>query len=127
MELIEVIALIFALVSIIKIIFVVYNKKFWYEKVVEKVYGNPNISSYVLVVIGILLFYLLLQEISIVQVFVSLIFASVFMGLGFLQYSEELKHLLKKIYSRNLSSWQLFYVLIWIMFVLFVVYEILLN
>ena len=66
---VEIIALVLAIIGIIKIFAILINRKGWYERVAIPFYKNAAISRTVLGLITIFLFYYLLKYFSIVEIF----------------------------------------------------------
>lgn len=122
---IETIALIFALFALIKLIVVVINKKIWYNKVAKPIYSNPRTTAIIFVILAVVIFYYLLQVFSIVQIFAVLAFASILIGLGFLSFSKDLMPLVTKAYNRKFTGWEILYTIIWLILLLWALYEIL--
>lgn len=75
----EIIALIFIVISLIKIIVIFINPKFWYgpENPIVRLVWNKSSATILSLIIGSLILYHLLTEINIIQVFVALIFTFV--------------------------------------------------
>ena len=85
----EVIALIFAVISLIKIIVILVNKIGWYNNVVKPVYTNSVISRMIIALLAVVVFYYLAQELSIIQIFSVVAFTGLLMALSFLSFSKE--------------------------------------
>ncbi|MEK6835777.1 MAG: hypothetical protein AABX55_02025 [Nanoarchaeota archaeon] len=124
---IEIIALIFVLLALLKIIVIVINKKAWYNNVVKPVYSGGALTTVIFIVLAFIIFYYLLQELSIVQIFAVVALSSMLIGLGFLANSKELISVLQKAYNKKLSAWVWLYTLIWFILLLWVLYEIFLT
>jgi len=120
----EIIVSLFVLLGLVKLIVISVNKKAWYNGAVKTVYGNPAAARVILLVLGAAVFYLLIQEISIVQIFAAMIIMASFAGLAFLSNSKEFLVFAQKIYSKKLSGWVIFITLIWLVLVIRVLYEI---
>lgn len=121
---IEIIAAIFAIISLTKLLSISVNKKTWFNYVVRPLYQNAILSSIILAVIAITIFYFLIQYLSITEIIASLAFSITLIGLGFMSYSKEMSPLFEKIYNKKFSIWQWIYILIWIILSLWVIYEI---
>src|SRR3989338_5509144 len=98
---IEVIATIFALFALLKLIVVVINKNSWHKNVANPIFKNSSISIIIFVILGIIVFYYLLQELSVIQIFAVVAFTSLLIGIGFLQHAKELIPVLKNAYSKK--------------------------
>jgi hypothetical protein len=119
-----IIASIFAVVTLIKLATVIISKMVWYKRVASPVYRNPVVSSFIFSILAIILFYFLLKELSIVQIFAVIPLAGVLMGLGFLAFAKEMLPVLDKIYSAKLNVWHGLYIVFWFIVPLWVLYEI---
>ena len=53
----EIIALVFSVLFLIKIIIVFTNKKLWYKNVAVKIYKKPELSSIILLFIAVIMFF----------------------------------------------------------------------
>ena len=115
---IEIIAVIFATLVIIKIIFVIFNKKAWYENVVKSVYNGSN--SILLLILAAVLFYYSIKELSIVHIFAVMAFSGVLFGSALSKYSKEFLPLLKKIYSKELDAMQWGFIIIFLILAILV-------
>ena len=121
---IEIIATILALLSLIKLITISINKKAWINSISKPILKNQTLTGVVLAILGIIILYFLLQELSIVQIFAVMSFMSVMMGLGFLSYSKELVSIMEKLAKQKFSTLMWIYILIWLFLVLWVLYSI---
>lgn len=120
----EIIALIFVLLAIIKIIVVLINKQAWFKNVQRPIFENKSVSTFVFAILTIILFYFLLQELNIVQIFVAMVLSGIITGLGFLLYSKELIPVFEKIVKKNLTGAIWIYLILWIILLLWVLYDI---
>ena len=121
---VDVIAAVVAIVAIVKIIVVIINRKAWCDKVVEPIYNNSSLSSSIFLILGIVAFYYLLQEISIVQIFAVIGLSACLIAVGLLQYSNEFIFMLKKVCKRKFGRWLWFYIVVWVVLSVWVLYEI---
>lgn len=122
---IELIALVFSIFGLIKLIAIIINKEIWYQGVAKPVYNNNNISTVILTIIGVVVFYFIIQEFTITQVLAIMAFSSLLIGIGFLQYSKEVISLINNIYRKKMSLMLKIYTLIWLIIILWGLYEIL--
>jgi len=114
----------FIVIGFIKLIFIFTNKKAWYEKVVKGIYGNPTTGRIIMTVLAAIVLSLLIQEISIVQIFGSMLLMASLFALVFLSYSKEFLEFANKIYSKKLSRSAIIVTLVWLALVIWVLYEI---
>ncbi|MFQ5895612.1 MAG: hypothetical protein ACE5JJ_07335 [Nitrospinota bacterium] len=121
---VEIVAALFAVFALVKLVVVVASKKTWYNNVARPIYGNPSVSAVVFVILAIIILVLLLRELTIAQIFASIALASLLVGLAFLQYSKELTPLLERAYGEKFSAWEWLYIAIWLILSLWVLYEV---
>ena len=123
---IEMIAGLFVIISLIKIIVVIVNKDFCYEKIAKPIYSH-KISMFIFVMLAIIIFFYLIKELSIVQIFAVVAFSSLAFGIGFMMYYKEFMPFIQKAYSKRLSFLQLVYITVWFLICLWVFKEIFLK
>ena|SRR3989344_967481 len=121
---IEIIAFIFIVIALLKIVVVIFNKKIWYNNVAKPVYDNPDISTFVFIVLALVMFYYILKDLMLKEVIAVIALTSILMALGFLQYQKELMPLINKIYNKNLTTWQWIYIVFWVLLLVLALYEI---
>ncbi len=121
---VEIVSLLVACLILIKILVILINKKVWYETVVKPIYGNIN-TRIILIILAIIVFYYLIKELTIVQIFASFAFFSLLMGASLVSYSKDMLIIAKKAYSQKLDYWEWFYIILfatlslWVLLVLF--------
>jgi len=113
----ETIALAFIVLSLTKLIIVIVNRNSWL-KLTNKIYNKPIQTTIILALLGILILFYLVQELSIVQIIATMAFASIIFGLGFLQYPKEMHKLSMKLLKKKFSPGIIVYILIWIALIL---------
>jgi len=121
---IEWIAFILAVVTIVKIVTLVINKKIWMNKVTVPIYTNSNVSRPVFLLLAAIVFYYLIQVFSIVQIFAVMCFTALIMGSTFMFYGKELMPVFKKIIDKKFSAWIWIYCLAWVVLAIWVLFEI---
>jgi len=121
---IQTIAFIFILFGLIKILVVIFNKKAWYNNVVKPIYSSQGISTFVFIVLALILFYYILKEFSLTQVFAVMALISVLLVLGFLQHSKELIPVFAKLYNKKITSWRWVYIIFWVILMVLALFEI---
>ncbi|HLD97815.1 MAG TPA: hypothetical protein VI815_00655, partial [Candidatus Nanoarchaeia archaeon] len=92
--------------------------------VVRTVYSHSLVSSIILAILAIIVFYFLVQNISIVDIMAVATFISILFALSFLQFSNEILVLANKIYKNKLSPATWIYILIWLALMIWALYEI---
>jgi hypothetical protein len=117
------IAAIIAVLVIVKILFIAVSKKTWYNGVVKPIYSNPKTVSFVFGILAIVVFYFLIQELTIIQIFSVFAFCSLFMGAALMMFPISIQGLIKKAYSQKFSGWMWVYILIWFLLAAWVLYE----
>ena len=80
---VEIIAVIFAVIGLIKLLVIAVKKEAWHENVVKPAIARPGFMRIVYAVLAVVVLYFLLQELTIVQIFAAMAFAGMLMGLMF--------------------------------------------
>ena len=101
MNTLEIIVLIFAILTIAKAIMFLFIKQKPMLKLVENVSKYTNMFSVVLAIGIIALGYLLLMQMSIIQVFAGVILGVGMMGLFFIQYPKPMTAMFKEMMKRK--------------------------
>src|SRR3989338_168795 len=112
---IETLAWVFFIVAAVKLIVVLVSPKIWLNSVVRKILKNSFLAGLVSFVLAVVCLYILLQELTIVQIFAVMLFVSLLAALGIAAYSKEVVGLAEKLMKDKKilkKSW--FYLLIWI-------------
>ena len=123
---VEIIALIFAALGVIKILVILINKDTWHKHVVKPIYGSDaRIISIVTLVLAAAILYYLLLEMTIIQVFAAMAFFSMLIMFSFIHYQKDLMGFINKVYNKNFGGWLWVYIVIWLVLCLWVVYLIL--
>ncbi|MEK6841129.1 MAG: hypothetical protein AABX45_00870 [Nanoarchaeota archaeon] len=121
---IQTIAFIFILFGLIKILVVIFNKKIWYNNIVKPIYSSQGISTFVFIVLALILLYYILKGFSLTQVFAVIALTSVLIVLGFLQHSKELIPVFAKLYNKKITSWRWVYIIFWVILMVLALFEI---
>ncbi len=90
MTALEVIATIFALFVLVKIVVVLINPQVWMKKVAEPLLGNPRLATAVYGVLAIVVGYYVFASLHIVDVAAVMLFTALVMGVGMMPYSKAL-------------------------------------
>jgi len=109
----EVIALILILVSFVKILYLIFNKKAWWN-FVGGFYRQSVLMTIIILILAAIVFGYLLTEITIVQLMAALALASLIFTMAFLQYPKEMGEFAQKVYKKKFSVVQIIYVIVWI-------------
>ena len=121
---IEWIAFLLAVLTIVKIVTLVINKGIWMNKVAVPIYGNPNVSGPILLILAGIVFYYLIQVFSIVQIFAVMTFTSLVIASNFMFFGKEMLPVIKKIMNKPFSIWIWIYSLAWVALAVWVLMEI---
>ncbi|MBI2667958.1 hypothetical protein HYX17_04290 [Candidatus Woesearchaeota archaeon] len=124
---VDLIALIFVVIALIKLIVLVFNKKGWYNSIAKPVYSNPMLSELFLLIVGAALFYFISQELTVVQIFAAVGLAAVLFAIAFLQYSHEFMTFMREVYDQEFNRIQWLHLIAWLAILAWVFYEILLR
>ncbi len=114
---IEVIALLFIFLGVIKVLCILYNRKEWH-RFIEKFYHHAKISASILIILAIVVLFYLLQSMSIVQIMAVLAFASLLFGLGFLEFKKETLEFATTILKKKVSNMEIVYIVVWCLLML---------
>lgn len=90
MTALEIIATIFALLVLIKLVVALINPQLWMKKVAEPLLGNPRLATTVYGVLAIVVGYYVLTRLYIVDVAAVMLFTALVGGVGMMPYSKEL-------------------------------------
>ncbi|MDP2651343.1 MAG: hypothetical protein Q8O98_01995 [bacterium] len=101
MSAIEIIALVTIIISVIKLVVITINPKAWYEGPLVKVWTNKVSGTLISLALGAVVLNYLLEELTIVQVFASLTFASLLFMLILIPYYRELYNMVLRDHSKG--------------------------
>src|SRR3989344_6634710 len=93
---IEIMAIIVAVLGLVKLFFVATNPKAWL-KVVDFVFAKPNVTSAVSALLALIVLFFIIQEITIVQIFAVVLFVMLLVLVKASAYAKEIKDLGYKI------------------------------
>lgn len=119
---IEIMALIVALLSAVKLLAILINPEFWINNVAKKFWTKPGVVSLVSLVIALIALVFLLQELTIVQIFAVMLFLMCLMIIGFAPYSKDMLALVEeKIFrDKNILKKSWLAVTVWIVLIIWV-------
>jgi hypothetical protein len=122
---VEIFALIIALAVIIKLVVLLVKPQSW-RSVVKVVYGKPGITMIIGLVLAVVVLYYLLMELTIVQIFASMLFLALIAGVTMSAYYEQISELIdnmlkdKAIVKKAWLSIIIWLILsVWVLYVLF--------
>ncbi|MBS3151469.1 hypothetical protein J4443_03770 [Candidatus Woesearchaeota archaeon] len=120
---IEIFAWVVVVVSLIKILVILKNPERWID-IIEVVWKNPKAFVVVSLVLAGIVFYQLLQEISIVQIFGVILFVVLISAAGMAVYSKEVLQLGRKLLKeKNIARKAWLSILIWVLLIILVIKE----
>lgn len=117
---IESFALIVAVVSIIKLLFLVINKQSWL-KIVKPIYGTKGVA-WIFGILAIVVLYYLMQSMTLIQIFAVILFIALFMGMAFTAYSSDFIKLAEKMIKGRLPAAIWIFSIIWLVLSVWVLY-----
>ena len=127
MTITESLALILIIVSFIKLITIAVRPSAWFDNVVKKVYGSGSKTvSWVMLVLALIVLYYLLQDgITIVQILAVTLFVVLIIGMGFVTVSGEFLTLADNLYKdRNILKRFWLSTLVWVILLVWGIKEI---
>lgn len=127
MSALEIIALIFIAILVVKLVVLAINPKAWYRGPLAKLFSNTNTTYAISFTFGVVLLVYLLRELSIVEIFAVVVFASFLMALTMAPYMKQLIGMVQRdiegnknfLYANWLST------TVWLTLIVWVVWEIL--
>lgn len=121
---IKIIALIFIIFAIIKLVIISINPMSW-KSVVKKIYIKPFVTATVGLIMAAVILRYLLEELTIVQVFASMTFMMALMIVQFAGLGNEIVELSDKFYNdRSILKKVWLSLILWIALMGWVLYEI---
>lgn len=114
---IEWFVLVFLILGIIKLLFLVFNAKAW-SNFAKKLYSNGTVLFLVELVLAAVLFYYMLQSMTIVMILAGVVLGALLTGMSFALYPKEVMTLASKIMGKGMWKKIWLPVIIWL--VLFV-------
>lgn len=123
---IEIIALAFVILSLVKIFVILVNKTIWYKDVALPIYEHHKTSSVIFGLLALIIFFYIIQELTIIQIFAVMGLFSMLIALGYMQYYKEFQSLMKQIYSQRVTPFLIVYTILWLGLLFWALYEILL-
>lgn len=121
----EIIAFLFVIAGLIKILFLLTNPKGW-TNFVKKIYSKPNLLIMIQLILTVIVFYYLLQYLTIISIIGGVILGALLTGMTFTVYGKEIMPLFTKIFIKKdlfkrawlpMLIW--FILMIWVLKVLF--------
>lgn len=122
MTIIEIFAIILAVLTLAKIITCLINPRAW-MKLVEPLFKNPGVTTTVYLILVVVTGYYVLQSVSIVEIGAVMLFFVFLVGIGLMPYSETLFKLRDEVIEKGVKKAWLA-VIIWLAFALWLLYAV---
>ena len=90
MAALDIIATIFALLIVVKIVVVLVKPQLWMKKVAEPLLGNPPLATAVYGILAIVVGYYVFTNLDIIDIAAVMAFTALVTGLGMLPYAQTL-------------------------------------
>ncbi len=115
MTAIETIAFIFIIVGLVKLITLTINPGAWIS-LAKKIWRKSQYLSVIYLIVAAIIFYYLIQELTILQILATAAFVSLLFGLQFSRYSKETLAFIERVVRNKGNYWKnnWFYALIWL-------------
>jgi len=119
---IEISALVLAVLVIIKVLVLTVNRNMW-KNFAMSLYSNPVIVGIVEFILAIILFYYLLQELTVVQIAATILLGALLTGMSFAFYGKEFKPIINSVMKQNVwkKGWLL--IIVWLAFMIWVLFS----
>jgi len=120
---VEIIAVVFAILILVKFVMIMFMKPDFVTKMMDAMYPKKAVMTVMLLVFAVVVGYYLLAELTIVQVFAGAVFGMFIYGLVLVQYPTELLTFSKTCLNNKRQAWLPFVVLLVLaLWVLYAVY-----
>lgn len=87
MTALEVIATIFAILVLVKIVVVVINPRLWIKNVAEPLLGNPPLATAIYAILAIVVGYFVFSRLPVTDVAAVMLFTALVTGIGLMPYA----------------------------------------
>lgn len=119
---IEWFVVIFAILVLIKLLFITFNPKAWFN-FAKKIYSASTITFIVILILTAVLFYYLWVELGIVMLMAGVVLGSLLTALSFMLWHKETMALATKIYKESVFKKGWFVILLWLVLMVWVLVE----
>lgn len=122
---IEILATIFAILVLVKLLIVAINPKVW-MKVAEAILSNYTLTTAVYLILAVIVGYYIFANLNIVQVAAAMLLTSVLMGLTLVAYSKTMLKVAKEILGTRSDMFRKAWlaILIWVAIAVWVLYTV---
>jgi hypothetical protein len=111
---VEIIALVLLALAVVKMLVLLISAKSWMN-LAKKLYGNKLVFQLVCLVLAAVVFYFLLQELTVIQIFAATAFVALLIGIGL---ADPIKRILpiyrKQIKEKTLLKSNWLYIILWL-------------
>src|SRR3989344_4759567 len=120
MTAVETIAFIFIIVGLVKLLVLTVNPAAWMN-IAKKIWRKTPYLSIIFLALAVLVFYYLLQELSVLQILAVSAFVALLFGMQFSRYSKEAIGFAERIMKKKENFWKnnWLYGLIWLALLVF--------
>ena len=122
---IEILATIFAIFVLVKLLIIAINPKLW-MKVAEAILSNYILTTAVYLILAVIVGYYIFASLNIVQVAAAMLLTSVLMGLGVVPYSKTMLKVAKEMLGTRSDVFRKAWlaILIWLAIAVWVLYTV---
>ena len=100
MNSVEIIALILVIVALIKLVILLINPKSWMS-FVKKLYSSPNLLLGIELILTAIVFYYLIQYLTIIEIMAGVCFGALLTGMAFATYGKELMPIFIRLFNKG--------------------------
>lgn len=123
MSIIELLAVVFAVIVLAKIITISIKPRAWMDYVAEPIYKNAKTSIVVFLILALFSGYYLLQVVSVIEIGAVMLFTVFLTGIAFLPYSKMILKMGEEMLERGVKKdWPA--MIIWIILAAWILYAV---
>ncbi len=119
---VEIVALIFAIVVLLKLFIVLVSRESWIS-FVKGIYKNPFLLVLVELILTVFVFYYLLQELTIIQIMACVLLGALLTGMSLASYSKEFIPAATKMLKTNILKRAWLLIILWLVLTVWVLVE----
>ncbi|MBU3912993.1 MAG: hypothetical protein KKB21_00815 [Nanoarchaeota archaeon] len=125
MDAIGIFALVVAVVALVKILTIIIKPRAWFN-LAERIWRAPTLAMVICIILAAVVFYNLIQELTIVQIFAVILFVALLSGVSVASYHNEMISMASKILKdRNFVKRSWISLVIWLVLILWALKELL--
>ena len=110
---VEVIATVMIVLGLVKLLVVLASKKAWIQNVSRPVFKNRGIAGFIFSLLALVIFYYLIQELTIAQILATSLFIGLIYFLSLMHYSKDVLKMMKRVEKEHFSSGQIILIILW--------------